>query len=480
MAEITLRIKPTTGSPPFEVKTTREATVGDLKTEVARACDSPADLIRLIYKGQVLKDHATVESYGLEHDHVVHMVKSKGPPVNSSSTTAQPAAGAPAGAAPSAGGAIPSAAPFGMEGLPGGAAQADALRAALANPAMQSLLSNPDFMRDMVSNNPMLRRMTEANPQVAQVLNDPAMLQDIVRIMGNPSLMREHTRNMDRAMSNLESMPGGFNALRQVHEQIQPILNAAGHGEEADAGASPADANPFASLFAAPGRGAPATTPAATGGDAGGAVPLPNPWGAPAGAAPGAGAATGGLPPLGMFGGGGDGGGLNEALSAFMRDPAMMAAAQQQMRAMLATPEGRSQFQSMMESHPMAAGLRQNPEMRAALANPDMLAAMMDPANMAAMQQMQEAMQRLSGGPLGSLFGGPTAGAGGMEAMLAGMGGAAGSAVPAPPANPEATYATQLQQLQDMGFYDRETNLRALVASSGNVHAAVERLLASF
>lgn len=26
---------------------------------------------------------------------------------------------------------------------------------------------------------------------------------------------------MDRAMSNLESMPGGFNALRQVHEQIQ-------------------------------------------------------------------------------------------------------------------------------------------------------------------------------------------------------------------------------------------------------------------
>lgn len=64
MTEITLRIKPTTGSPPFEVKTTREATVGDLKTEVAKSCDSPADLVRLIYKGQVLKDHATVESYG--------------------------------------------------------------------------------------------------------------------------------------------------------------------------------------------------------------------------------------------------------------------------------------------------------------------------------------------------------------------------------------------------------------------------------
>ena len=31
--------------------------------------------------------------------------------------------------------------------------------------------------------------------------------------------------------------------------------------------------------------------------------------------------------------------------------------------------------------------------------------------------------------------------------------------------------------LQDMGFYDREANVRALVATGGNVNAAVERLL---
>lgn len=33
--------------------------------------------------------------------------------------------------------------------------------------------------------------------------------------------MREQVRNMDRAMSNIESMPGGFNALRQFHSQMQ-------------------------------------------------------------------------------------------------------------------------------------------------------------------------------------------------------------------------------------------------------------------
>lgn len=61
--------------------------------------------------------------------------------------------------------------------------------------------------------------------------------------------------------------------------------------------------------------------------------------------------------------------------------------------------------------------------------------------------------------------------------LRAGLGGGFGA--PAAPANPEVAYATQLQQLQDMGFFDRESNVRALVATGGNVHAAVERLLAS-
>ena len=52
--------------------------------------------------------------------------------------------------------------------------------------------------------------------------------------------------------------------------------------------------------------------------------------------------------------------------------------------------------------------------------------------------------------------------------------------MPAAPANPESAYAAQLQQLQEMGFFDRDANLRALIATGGNVHAAVERLLASF
>ncbi len=35
------------------------------------------------------------------------------------------------------------------------------------------------------------------------------------------ALMREHMRTSDRALSNIEGMPEGFNALRRLHEQIQ-------------------------------------------------------------------------------------------------------------------------------------------------------------------------------------------------------------------------------------------------------------------
>ncbi|MEC8263854.1 MAG: hypothetical protein VX017_11190, partial [Pseudomonadota bacterium] len=74
------------------------------------------------------------------------------------------------------------------------------------------------------------------------------------------------------------------------------------------------------------------------------------------------------------------------------------------------------------------------------------------------------------------------------ELSLAAHGASAGGA--APPGHPgeaggaqesggeAAKLSEQLQQLQDMGFYDREENLRALQAARGNVNAAVERLLA--
>ena len=65
--------------------------------------------------------------------------------------------------------------------------------------------------------------------------------------------------------------------------------------------------------------------------------------------------------------------------------------------------------------------------------------------------------------------------------MLSGLGAGGGLGVPnASNVPPEELYATQLGQLQEMGFFDTAENIRALMATSGNVHAAVERLLGNF
>merc|ERR1719187_1779650 len=56
-----------------------------------------------------------------------------------------------------------------------------------------------------------------------------------------------------------------------------------------------------------------------------------------------------------------------------------------------------------------------------------------------------------------------------MANMMSGGGNAGG--------NPEQQYASQLEQLAAMGFINREANIQALVATFGDVNAAIERLL---
>ncbi|VAI10249.1 unnamed protein product [Triticum turgidum subsp. durum] len=62
-----------------------------------------------------------------------------------------------------------------------------------------------------------------------------------------------------------------------------------------------------------------------------------------------------------------------------------------------------------------------------------------------------------------------------LMSMFSGLG--AGGGLGGVPMPPEERYATQLAQLQEMGFFDPQENIRALLATNGNVHAAVERLL---
>jgi hypothetical protein len=104
MSSIRIVVKPTAGGDKIDREVETSGTIREVKEQLAEACSIPADDQRLIYKGQILKDERTVESYGREarlqqvglaelrmgtydqhlmrlagigNDHVLHLVRGK-------------------------------------------------------------------------------------------------------------------------------------------------------------------------------------------------------------------------------------------------------------------------------------------------------------------------------------------------------------------------------------------------------------------
>ncbi|XP_040383998.1 ubiquitin domain-containing protein DSK2a-like isoform X2 [Oryza brachyantha] len=522
----------------FTVQADLAATVGAFKEVVAGSCDVPAAQQRLIYKGRILKDEQTLESYGVETDHTIHMVRGAGPPAGSA---------APAAASPQASTA-PSSAPTGglgslFPGLGGtgtagtrpaglfgsGFPELDQMQQQLSQnpnlmreimnmPMMQNLMNNPDLIRNMIMNNPQMRDIIDRNPDLAHVLNDPSVLRQTLEAARNPEIMREMMRNTDRAMSNIESSPEGFNMLRRMYETVQePFLNATTMGGEGNTAA-----NPFSALLGNQGSNQPrdpasnapnTVSESTTGTPAPNTNPLPNPWSPNTGGAQGATragptgnartGATGGLGGLGsadlssLFGGlagntgtGATGGlgGLGSAdlgsllggspdsssLSQILQNPAMM----QMMQNIMSDPQSMNQLlnfnpntRNLMESNTQLREMFQNPEFIRQLTSPETLQQLLSfqQTLLSQLGQNQPRQDGSQGGNATGMRGNVSVDT--LMSMLSGLG-AGGGIVP-----PEELYATQLTQLQEMGFIDTAENIQALVATAGNVNAAVERLL---
>ncbi|XP_010147943.1 PREDICTED: ubiquilin-1-like isoform X2 [Eurypyga helias] len=140
--------------------------------------------------------------------------------------------------------------------------------------------------------------------------------------------------------------------------------------------------------------------------------------------------------------------------------------------------------------------------------NPDTLSAMSNPRAMQALLQIQQGLQTLAteapglipgfnpglgglastGAPTGStvpssVHSESTSTASGkkpghqqfVQQMLQALAGANAQQLQ----NPEVRFQQQLEQLSAMGFLNREANLQALIATGGDINAAIERLLGS-
>ncbi|KAJ7521043.1 hypothetical protein O6H91_19G035300 [Diphasiastrum complanatum] len=515
----TVHIRCSNGSK-FSVQADLGSTVSAFKALLVEQSDVPADQQRLIYKGRVLKDENTLESYGLQSDHTVHLVRgapaasmpsSTTPAVSVTTAAPEPTSGVSAvngiGLGGAAGlGGVPSPL-FGSNGAAFGGLpefqqvqqqlmqNPNIIREMMNSPAVQSLINNPDLMRSLIMSNPQMREIIDRNPDLAHIINDPGTLRQTLDAARNPELMREMMRNTDRAMSNIEASPEGFNMLRRMYETVQePLLNAATLGTEGGGGSA---TNPFAALLGA--QRSQAQGPAAPGTTVTGATavpntaPLPNPWNPtprtagdlPEQTAPGSTPGTGAIPPpqglgglaslagLGLpdFNGGMDGGlGLVDpgSMQQMLQNPAIL----QMMQGLLSNPQYINQVLNM-QPH-LRSMIDANPQFREMMQNPEFLRQISSPESL---QQMFTLQQSLMMGQLGRQQPGQTGAPAtpgsnlDLSSLLSMLGGLV-NAVP-----PEQLYASQLSQLQDMGFFDIQENIRALTATGGNIHAAVERLL---
>lgn len=505
------------------------SSVQQFKEEISKRFKSHIDQLVLIFAGKILKDQDTLSQHGIHDGLTVHLVikTQNRPQDNSAQQTNTTGNNVTSSSAPDSNPTSGSAAnsSFGLGGLGGLAGlsslglnttnfselQSQMQRQLLSNPEMmvqimenpfvQSMLSNPDLMRQLIMANPQMQQLIQRNPEISHMLNNPDIMRQTLELARNPAMMQEMMRNQDRALSNLESIPGGYNALRRMYTDIQePMLNAA---QEQFGG------NPFASLVSSP-SSAEGTQPSRTENR----DPLPNPWApqtpqsSPASGSTGsttntvstsAGNAT--STPAGQ---GTSGPNLVPGAGASMfNTPGMQSLLQQitenpqLMQNMLSAPYMRSMMQS----------LSQNPDLAAQMQNPDTLSAMSNPRAMQALLQIQQGLQTLateapglipgftpglaagnSGGTVGTTApstapGEDTNPQGGaaepghqqfIQQMLQALAG-----VNPQLQSPEVRFQQQLEQLSAMGFLNREANLQALIATGGDINAAIERLLGS-
>ncbi|XP_064295566.1 ubiquilin-1 isoform X3 [Phalacrocorax carbo] len=498
------------------------SSIRQFKEEISKRFKSHIDQLVLIFAGKILKDQDTLTQHGIHDGLTVHLViktqnRSQEHPGQQGNATGSTATTSTSSSSTSTA-ASASSNPFGLGGLGGLAGlsslgfntsnfselQSQMQRQLMSNPEMmvqimenpfvQSMLSNPELMRQLIMANPQMQQLIQRNPEISHMLNNPDIMRQTLELARNPAMMQEMMRNQDRALSNLESIPGGYNALRRMYTDIQePMLNAA---QEQFGG------NPFASLV----------SNAPTGGDSQPSRtenrdPLPNPW-APQSSSQ---AST----TAGMF----NTPGMQSLLQQITENPQLM-------QNMLSAPYMRSMMQSlsqnpdlavqMMLNNPLFAGnpqlqeqMRQQlPIFLQQMQNPDTLSAMSNPRAMQALLQIQQGLQTLAAEAPG-LIPGFNPALGGLGSTGAPIGSTVPSSVPsestspvsgtAEPGhqqfvqqmlqalagantqleNPEVRFQQQLEQLSAMGFLNHEANLQALIATGGDINEAIERLLGS-
>ncbi|KAG8455287.1 hypothetical protein GDO86_001474 [Hymenochirus boettgeri] len=422
------------------------SSIKEFKEDISKRFKTNTDQLVLIFAGKILKDQDTLGQHGIHDGLTVHLViktqnrsQTSTTTQSSSSSSSSSTTTTLSSSATTTSTTSTTSTPFGFGGLGGlpslgmNAANFSELQSQMQqqlmsnpemmvqimeNPFVQSMLSNPDLMRQLIMANPQMQQLIQRNPEISHMLNNPDIMRQTLELARNPAMMQEMMRNQDRALSNLESIPGGYNALRRMYTDIQePMLNAA---QEQFGG------NPFASLVSS-GLNADSQPSRTENRD-----PLPNPWAPPSSSAGSSSTGSGtegsstavnstsvgsnttttsnsSLPNMasgfgaGMF----NTPGMQSLMQQISENPQLM-------QNMLSAPYMRSMMQSLTQNPELATQVMQNnplfsgnpqlqdqvrqqlPVLLQQMQNPETLSAMSNPRAMQALLQIQQGLQTLA------------------------------------------------------------------------------------
>lgn len=291
-------------------------------------------------------------------------------------------------------------------------------------------------------------------PEINQTLNNPELLRQTAELARNPSMLQELMRNHERTVG-LDGTPPvlGGNPLQNIYQNLQePMLSSLAAQFQPSTGTTPAsgvlNSPQMASLLQQMSE-----NPSV----------VQNMFSAPY---------------------------TQSVLEALSADPNMANALLAQNPLVTNNPVLQAQMRNMM---PQFMQQMQNPEVQNLMTNPQALDAILQ------IQQGMETLRQSAPGLIHTIAPPqvpqstpnptppadqpttPVSAPGAprdafsefMARMVAGMATNNDPAVP-----PEQRYQPQLEQLAAMGFVNREINLQALIATFGDINAAVEKLLA--
>ncbi|NXA57135.1 UBQL1 protein, partial [Nothocercus julius] len=269
----------------FEVA--QSSTVQEFKEEISKRFQTPPELLALIFAGKILKDQDTLSQHGVHSGVSIHLVirSQKSPQDGQAEQHAAATWRQPSGHSNSNSLFLESIADLQSQGfnhlhMPELQGQFEVMLASsqelvaqtmenlfeiMQDSSVQTIILSADIARDFIMSIPQVQQLVEQNPEISHILTNPHFIREILEACNSPAMMQEMIRNHDRALNNLESIPGGYSALEQLYREIEETM--------LDAGQTQLENNPFASPDSNPslnGTRLPACTENRR--------PLPNPW----------------------------------------------------------------------------------------------------------------------------------------------------------------------------------------------------------